>query len=63
MRLRRVVLLPQLPGVIWLAGGTPHGNTFPFANFSATLRDGTVIEMSGDEARVARAAQPRFRAN
>jgi DNA-binding transcriptional MocR family regulator len=52
--------LPQLPGVIWLAGGTPHGSTFPFAKFSATLRDGTVVEMSGDEARARRRARTVF---
>ena len=41
----------QVPGVIWLAGGTPPASSFPFAKFTATLKDGSVIEMTPEEVR------------
>jgi hypothetical protein len=41
----------QVPGIIWLAGGTPPASSFPFAKFTATLKDGSVIEMTPEEVR------------
>lgn len=39
----------QVPGMIWLAGGTPAGSSFSFKNIRVTLKDDSVLELSPQE--------------
>jgi DNA-binding transcriptional MocR family regulator len=44
--LRSLAPLMATPGVKFLAGGLPSPIVFPFVGFTATLQDGTVLEVS-----------------
>ena len=57
--LRSLAPLLAVPGVIWLAGGTPPASSFPFASLSVTLVDGTAISLSPHEARAHPRAESR----
>ena len=45
--LRRLAPLLQVEDIIWLAGGLPNAAAFPLTSLTATLYDGTVIEIGG----------------
>jgi len=48
--IRALQPLLSIPGMISLGGGMPNFSTFPFTKFTAELKDGTVLEFSGEKA-------------
>jgi len=37
------------PGVVGLHGGFPPADAFPFVRLTATLKDGTVVDVAGPD--------------
>ena len=46
---KRELKRAQVPGMIWLAGGTPAGSFFPMKSIKVTLTDDTEVELSPGE--------------
>eukprot|EP00299_Pterocystis_sp_00344_P016788 c841_g1_i1.p1 GENE.c841_g1_i1~~c841_g1_i1.p1 ORF type:complete len:439 (+),score=98.77 c841_g1_i1:115-1317(+) len=49
MPMRELYPLMRIPGMINLGNGMPNPQTFPFENVKITCRDGTAIELKGNE--------------
>eukprot|EP00698_Gefionella_okellyi_P023302 TRINITY_DN7923_c0_g1_i1.p1 TRINITY_DN7923_c0_g1~~TRINITY_DN7923_c0_g1_i1.p1 ORF type:complete len:432 (+),score=71.44 TRINITY_DN7923_c0_g1_i1:1713-3008(+) len=47
--IRAIQPLTKIPGMISLGGGYPNGSTFPFQKLSLVTRDGTTIDIAGEE--------------
>jgi len=46
--IRALQPLLSIPGMISLGGGMPNFDTFPFKRFTTELKDGTILELSGE---------------